>query len=138
MGLDQYAYKVKMEDAVDPFKFDENKYYDGEDWYWRKNWNLERWMEAKYYQKAARYHHEVSKEYGFNDCVIRLSLKDILELQEDVRKILDRLGKDEDYDNGDYADDYALAQLEQTWRFAFEAEYAIRKDKCAIYYGNDW
>lgn len=77
MGLDMYAFSINRKlakKAVDLELSSEKK----EIQYWRKHHDLHGWMENLYRQKGGK--------YDFNCTSVRLSLKDLKKLEDDIKE----------------------------------------------------
>lgn len=128
MGLDQYAYFVAREKAIDDTNF-KRVIYRSEDYEWRKSIPISRWMFNLFKKKTGE-----ENRMKFNCQPIRLTKKDIENLQHDINteKITEDasfwLPKDYKYDDYDREQDlkfcrYALAAIE---------------DNLAVYYEEWW
>lgn len=78
MGLDQYAYFVAREKAIDDTNF-KRVIYRSEDYTWRKSIPISRWMFNLFKKKTG-----IEDRMKFNCQPIRLSKKDIENLQHDI------------------------------------------------------
>lgn len=80
MGLDMFAYKVPKKFALSDLRIDkeffENYKGDDEFMYWRKHWDLHKWMENLYYAKGGK--------GEFNCAVVRLTLDDLTSLRKTI------------------------------------------------------
>jgi hypothetical protein len=92
MGLDQFAYKIinYIPESSIGFESDFNKQKYEDLYYWRKNYNLQTWMEELYRAKGGR--------YGFNCKVLLLTMDDIKNLEQWLNENKDEEDEDEDED----------------------------------------
>ena len=81
MGLDQYAFSVNKENAVDEFTISEPN--DAHQFfYWRKNNALHAWMQQCYTQKKLA---KQQTPEEFNCEYLQLTKEDLLKLREDIK-----------------------------------------------------
>lgn len=125
MGLDQYAYFVRKQDAVDDFTINNfNDYSD--DYYWRKNRHLQGWMKNLYYTKGG-------KAEDFNCELVQLTKEDL----EELEKVINSRSFDDVHGyfwgNFEYSDDDAKYDLE----FVRDAKDWIASGG-AVYYYSWW
>ena len=126
MGLDQFVYFVRKEDAIDDFTYkDIVGKYTREDIYWRKNHDLQGWMENLYQEKGGT---------GVFNCVnVRLTEEDVLRLKNDIiNRKLPRTGGFF-FGNCPYDDDQAEEDLKDV-----ETMLSAIEDGFAIYYSSWW
>jgi hypothetical protein len=76
MGLDMYAWRVKVENAVGDFDFNGDADKPVELFYWRKHHDLHGWMENLYGSKGG--------DHEFNCIPVRLTLEDLDLLEFDI------------------------------------------------------
>ena len=125
MGLDQYAYAVKQEYVIDDFSFKDKDEELENFMYWRKNRQLQGWMEELYNKKGG------TEE--FNCRAIRLVEKDLLKLKEDIE--LGRLPDAQGFFWGYYP--YTEEDKETDLDFIAKALKKI-KQGYAVYYDSWW
>ena len=80
MGLDQYAYSAAKAESWDNSK---------ELAYWRKHPNLQGWMEARWIEKLSAQGIKPEDSSGgssFNGIELELTLKDLEDLERDIRE----------------------------------------------------
>lgn len=87
MGLDMFAVSFPAKPDLPDVdlklykKTDDNKYViadiDDDFWYWRKHWNLHKWMERLYRSKGG-------KNEDFNCASVRLTLEDLNALEMEI------------------------------------------------------
>ena len=125
MGLDQYAYFVKKQDAINDFKFDRH-YGKDDDFYWRKNRFLHGWMKELYREKGG------TEEFNCQE--VRLTLDDLDRLEKVIRKRSFKDVRGFFWGNDrNYTDDMAVYDL---W-FVHEARLHIENGG-AVYYSSWW
>lgn len=128
MGLDQYAYFVAREKAIDDTNF-KQVIYRGADYEWRKSIPISRWMFRLFKKKTGE-----EDRRRFNCCPLRLEKDDILSLKKDIET--GKIVKDakfylpENYNYTDY-------DKEQDLRFCEYALAAI-EDNLVVYYEEWW
>ena len=95
MGLDQFAYKIinYIPESSIGFEDDFHKKTYEELYYWRKNFNLQTWMEELYIAKGGR--------YEFNCKVLLLTMDDIKNLEQWLNENEDEENENEYYDEED-------------------------------------
>ncbi len=126
MGLDQYCWTVRSEDAVDDFKIAEDA-EKSELHYWRKYSSMQAWMESLYREKGG-------PAEVFNCVYVRLTKADMLRLIEDAKagqmKSVDGyfFGRHYDYDR-----DCANADIGFAHRVMAEIDVGR-----AVYYSSWW
>lgn len=121
MGLDQYAYYTKKENAIDDEHFKGYEDVQCEDFYWRKNQPLQNWMRNLWMKKTGN-----TDPWEFNCVLLRLSEEDIKALRADIENgVLDTISKSKYYDK------------ERDLQFCDEAEQRFAKGY-AIYYEPWW
>jgi hypothetical protein len=88
MGLDQFAYKIinYIPESSIGFERDFHKQKYEELYYWRKNFNLQTWMEELYIAKGGR--------YEFNCKVLLLTMDDIKNLEQWLNENKDEENED--------------------------------------------
>lgn len=125
MGLDMYAYFVKMKDAISDT--DCNLAYEQvEDFYWRKNYHLHNWMEKLWETKTGNTNRE-----NFNCVKIRLYENDINELEKAIKTW--EIDDSEPFSFSKYTSNMKKHDLQ----FCREAKEVI-KDGYAVYYDSWW
>jgi len=80
MGLDQYAYRCKLESLSDKQVDFENPDDASQFFYWRKHPDLQGWMRNLYLSKGG-------KDEEFNCSAVRLDLSDLTKLEDTVKKM---------------------------------------------------
>jgi len=135
MGLDQYAYRVKIANVKDDLSFKTGTTYDnitklddlGNNMdfdYWRKFYPLDDWMRRLYAAKGGK--------NGFNCDCVRLEEEDLDKLYNEAQRL--------DFYEGGYCSsaqeekDYEYSHL---MKFIQKAKEAIDEGD-AIYYNNWW
>lgn len=128
MGLDQYAYFVAREKAIDDTNF-KRVIYRSEDYEWRKSIPISRWMFNLFKKKTGE-----ENRMKFNCQPIRLSKKDIENLQHDINT--GKIAEDANFwlPEGYKYDDY---DREQDLKFCRYALAAIN-DGLIPYYEEWW
>ena len=93
MGLDQYAYKIinYIPESSIGFERDFNKQKYEDLYYWRKNYNLQTWMEELYRAKGGT--------DEFNCKVLLLTMDDIKNLEQWLNENKDEEDEDEHEEN---------------------------------------
>jgi len=124
MGLDQYAFAIDKEDAIDEFSFtrkEEVKSFQ----YWRKNNALHKWMADLYISKGG------TEE--FNCVPVILTVDDLLELQKCI--IEDKLTPASGFFWGTL--DYTEEDKKDDLEFVANALLYISQGK-VVYYNSWW
>ena len=135
MGLDQYAYRVKMANVKDDFSFKDGTTYDnttglddlGNDMdfaYWRKFYPLDQWMRNLYFNKGGK--------GEFNRDCVRLDKEELDKLYNEAQGV--------DFYEGGY---YSSAQEEKECEYSYLMNFIRRAKEAidegdAIYYSNWW
>ena len=135
MGLDQYAYRVKMANVKDDLSFTAGKVYDrntgvddlGNDMgfaYWRKFYPLDQWMRNLYLNKGGK--------GDFNCKLVRLYGEDLDKLYNEAQRL-------NFYEDGYYSS----AQEEKEYEYDYLMDFILRakvaiNEGDAIYYSNWW
>ncbi len=135
MGLDQYAYRVKMANVRSDINFKAGTTYDNvtklddlgnnmDFAYWRKFYPLDNWMQRLYIKRGGK--------DGFNCNLVRLYEEDLDKLYNEAQHL--------DFYEGGYC---SSAQEEKEYEYSHlmefikEAKEAIDEGD-AIYYSNWW
>jgi hypothetical protein len=126
MGLDMYAWRVKVENTVDDFDFNGDTEKPVELFYWRKHHDLHGWMENLYRQKGG------AKE-SFNCTPVRLTLEDLYKLEQNLKA--NQLPTTAGFFFGDNPPDDE--SMERDMDFIAEAREAIAEGD-AVYYDSWW
>ena len=134
MGLDQYAYRVKMKNVKNDFDFERGRYNDatgmddlGNDLdfdYWRKFYPLDNWMRGIYSAKGGT--------GDFNCNPVRLTEEDLDNLHTAAQSL--------DFYAGNYYNDSQKEKEEEyghLMKFIAKAKQAIDEGD-AVYYDNWW
>lgn len=135
MGLDQYAYRVKMANVKDDLSFKTGTTYDvttklddlGNNMdfaYWRKFYPLDDWMRRLYAAKGGN--------YEFNRDYVRLYEEDLDKLYSEAQNL--------DFYEGGYC---SSAQEEKEYEYDYLMDFILRakvaiNEGDAIYYSNWW
>ena len=124
MGLDQFAYKVMnyIPESSINFERDLHKQKYEDLYYWRKNYNLQTWMNKLYIDKGGR--------DEFNCKVLLLTMDDIKNLEQWLNE-----NKDEENEN-EYDDEDDDEENEKELTFCELAIDAINNGYTIIY--NSW
>ena len=125
MGLDMYAYFVKMEDASSDTDCTFT-YEQVENFYWRKNHRLHNWMEKLWETKTGN-----TNRTDFNCAKVRLYENDINELEKAIET-----WKIDDSEPFSFSK-YTTNMKEYDLQFCQEAKEAI-EDGYAVYYDSWW
>lgn len=125
MGLDMYAFFVEKENAISDTKC-RLAYGQMEDYYWRKNYQLHRWMEKLWKKKTGN-----TNGSDFNCAQIRLYKEDIEELEEAINSW--EIDDSEPYDTRKYTTRDKVGDL----KFCEEAK-AVIDEGYAVYYDSWW
>lgn len=124
MGLDQYAYKIKVKpDSQVDFELDDDVECE-KIAYWRKHPDIQGWMEKLYREKGG-------KDQVFNCSNLVLTVKDLDRLEEDVRQ--SKLPKTDGFFFGQSYGDEIKEDLDFIW----SARRAIA-DGYTVYYSSSW
>lgn len=124
MGLDMYAYEVKMEDVVDDFSVRKDS-ESNEIAYWRKHHDLHGWMEELYREKGG---------VGvFNCAKVRLESKDLDRLEATLHERCLPRTTGFFYGNNPPDDE----SNKRDFKFIRDARRAI-SDGLAVYYDSWW
>jgi len=127
MGLDMYAWEVPEHCIVDDFHFKNPEGFGADQiHYWRKHHDLHGWMERLYHAKGG------TEE--FNCTPVRLTLKDLDNLEHDVKN--NKLPETTGFFFGNFPPDEE--SIADDIYFIAKARRAIRKEKKAIYYDSWW
>lgn len=135
MGLDQYAYRIKMANVKDDLNFKAGTTYDNvtklddlgnnmDFAYWRKFYPLDGWMRQLYAAKGG--------DDKFNCRCVRLEEEDLDKLYSEAQNL--------DFYEGGYC---SSAQEEKEYEYNYLMEFIKRAKEAidegdAIYYSNWW
>lgn len=121
MGLDMYAFKVKLEKVFDDFHYSQEEPIS-ELYYWRGHQDLHHWMHDLYKKKGG-----VRKQ--FNQIPLRLTLEDLNKLEQDIPELHNAFDYVEEKD--------FIAEKNYDLKFIQEAKEAIANG-FAVYYDSSW